>query len=193
MSVASRFETMRLVVSRRQFMGETLGRFGELGDGKRDLVHGRQTLKEPTKFFNAKLHQGTVWHGIAWPTPKKKVDARRFVDAYASLKLETDRLKKHDEELDFLSVELQSRRVALGPLGGLPIALYGGLSSFGRSYIRPLVGLFVLWAVWGYLVVFRRKHLCGSAGAKRREHVECLRLSHCAPSKCTARLKPSAS
>ena len=58
-----------------------------------------------------------------------------------------DRLKKHDDELDFFARELQSRRVLLGPLRGLPIALYGGLSSYGRSYIRPLFGLFALSAI----------------------------------------------
>jgi hypothetical protein len=34
-----------------------------------------QFLTEPPKFFNAKLHQGTVWRGIDWPTPKKVTDA----------------------------------------------------------------------------------------------------------------------
>ena len=108
---------------------------------------GAKFLMEPPKFFNAKLHQGTVWRGIVWPTPKKADDAGAFIDAYACLKLEMDRLKKHEDELNFFAHELQSRRVLLGPVRGLPIALYGGLSSYGRSYIRPLVGLFVLSAI----------------------------------------------
>ena len=40
---------------------------------------------------------------------------------------------------------LQSRRVLLGRWGwGLPIWLYGLLCDYGRSYLRPLVALFVV-------------------------------------------------
>ena len=38
----------------------------------------------------------------------------RFVAAYERLKLEMDRLKKHEDELDFFALELQSRRVLQG-------------------------------------------------------------------------------
>lgn len=108
---------------------------------------GTRFLNKPPKFFNAKLHQGTVWRGIDWPEPEKVPDAGAFMDAYACLKLEMDRLKKHEDELDFFAHEMQSRRVLLGPMRGLPIALYGCLSSYGRSYVRPLVALFVLSAL----------------------------------------------
>ena len=41
--------------------------------------------------------------------------------------------------------ELQSRRVLLGRWGwGLAIWLYGLLCDYGRSYLRPLVALFVV-------------------------------------------------
>jgi uncharacterized protein YjbI with pentapeptide repeats len=99
---------------------------------------------EPPKFFGAKLHQGTVWRGINWPKPKDKEKAGAFIDAYACLKLEMDRLKKHEDELDFFALELQSRRVLLGIWTGLPIAIYGIFSDYGRSYLRPLVALFYL-------------------------------------------------
>ena len=82
---------------------------------------------EPPKFFGAKLHQGTVWRGIKWPPlPKSKGEAGAFIDAYACLKLEMDRLKKNEDELDFFALELQSRRVLLG-WRGRPIWLYGFL------------------------------------------------------------------
>jgi hypothetical protein len=58
-----------------------------------------------------------------------------------------DRLKKHEGELDFFALEMQSRRVLLGKVRGLPIAIYGSLSNYGRSYVRPLVGFFMLSAV----------------------------------------------
>jgi hypothetical protein len=95
----------------------------------------RATFKtEPPKFFGAKLHQGTVWRGITWPPlPKNKDEAGHFIDAYACLKLEMDRLKKHEDELDFFALEMQSRRVWLGTWTGLPIAIYGTFSDCGRS------------------------------------------------------------
>jgi hypothetical protein len=55
-----------------------------------------------------------------------------------------DRLKKHEDELDFFALELQSRRVLLGLWQGPPIAMYGLVSDYGRSYLRPLVATFVV-------------------------------------------------
>jgi hypothetical protein len=52
--------------------------------------------------------------------------------------MEMDRLKKHSDELDFFAMEQQCRRVADGFWKGLPIAVYGFVSDYGRSYIRPL-------------------------------------------------------
>jgi hypothetical protein len=101
---------------------------------------------EPPTFFGAKLHEGTVWRHVKWPrAPKNPFEAEKFIDAYERLKLEMDRLKKHEDELAFFALELKSR----GP--SLPIAFYGVLSDYGRSYIRPLVALFVTVAVGAVL------------------------------------------
>jgi Pentapeptide repeats (9 copies) len=109
----------------------------------------------PPHFFNAKLHQGTVWRGIAWPPkPKDKDKAGEFIDAYACLKLEMDRLKKHEDELDFFALELQSRRMLLGPWRGWPIWLYGVLSDYGRSYALPFLWLLVVAAIGAMLLAF---------------------------------------
>jgi uncharacterized protein YjbI with pentapeptide repeats len=106
---------------------------------------------KPPRFFNAKLHEGTVWRRAKWPTPMSTDEAGDFVDAYERLKLEMDRLKKHEDELDFFALELKSRRVLSGVFSGLPIALYGLLCNYGRSYFRPLVGLLVTVAVGAVL------------------------------------------
>jgi uncharacterized protein YjbI with pentapeptide repeats len=59
---------------------------------------------EPPQFSGAKLHEGTVWRGIKnWPTPGRADGAGVFVDAYERLKLEMDRLKKHEDELNFFA------------------------------------------------------------------------------------------
>jgi uncharacterized protein YjbI with pentapeptide repeats len=96
------------------------------------------TFARPPQCFNTRLHEGTTWHAVQWPrTPKNSAQAQEFVDVYERLKLEMDKLKKHGDELDFFALEQQCRRVVLG-WHGLPIALYGFLSDYGRSYIRPL-------------------------------------------------------
>jgi uncharacterized protein YjbI with pentapeptide repeats len=107
----------------------------------------------PPQFFGVELHEGTVWPAYKyWPTPKKGDKVQEFVRAYECLKAEMDRLKRHEDELDFFALELQSR-VLLGRWEwGLPIALYGLLSDYGRSYARPLYALFAVAAV-GTLVL----------------------------------------
>jgi uncharacterized protein YjbI with pentapeptide repeats len=108
---------------------------------------------EPPRFFGAKLHEGTVWRHVHWPIPSIQAEAGPFVDAYERLKLEMDRLKKHEDELDFFALELQSRRVLAGGWRGLPIAIYGLLCDYRRSYVRPLVGLLVTVLVGALLCI----------------------------------------
>ncbi len=111
---------------------------------------------KPPEFFGARLHEGTVWPSReAWPIPKAKDEAEDCIHAYERLKLEMDRLKKHEDELDFFALELQSRRVLLGRWGwGLPIALYGLLSDYGRSYALPFLWLLGVAAIGAVLLEF---------------------------------------
>jgi hypothetical protein len=105
-----------------------------------------QLLRVP-EFFGAVLHEGTVWRGVQWPTPKTAAEAGPFIDAYERLKLEMDRLKKHEDELNFFALELRSRRVMLA---GLFSAVYsplyemltaGSIAAFQRAsamFVAPL-------------------------------------------------------
>jgi uncharacterized protein YjbI with pentapeptide repeats len=95
----------------------------------------------PPEFFGTKLHQDTEWHGIRCPRATTQEDAKSFLRRYECLKLEMDRLKKHEDELKFFALELRSRRVLDGRWKGLPIALYGCLCKYGFSYGRPFLGL----------------------------------------------------
>jgi uncharacterized protein YjbI with pentapeptide repeats len=107
---------------------------------------------EPPFFMGASLHEGTEWRRINWPLPNSRKNAGAFIDAYACLKLEMDRLKRHEDELDFFALELRSRRVAHGWWRGFPIALYGWSCDFGRSYFRPL---WLMAAAWiGFLAAY---------------------------------------
>jgi Pentapeptide repeats (9 copies) len=119
---------------------------------------GAQFRGFPPEFFGAKLHEGTIWRAVHWPKPKhvfrrEKFAAWEFVDAYERLKLEMDRLKKHEDELNFFALELQWRRVLGGRLAGLPITFYGISCDYGRSFGRPLLWLVATvaagaWAFW---------------------------------------------
>jgi hypothetical protein len=115
----------------------------------------------PPSFFGAKLHEGTVWRRVKWPTPPMHpFEAGQFVDAYERLKLEMDRLKKHEDELDFFARELQCRRVLHGdwkpiwelrffgrtiPVPAIPfprtIFAWRSRNLFGRRLALPLVTL----------------------------------------------------
>ena len=102
---------------------------------------------QPPFFDGAELHEGTTWFGVTWPPiPNTRDDARETVRAYERLKLEMDRLKKHEDELNFFALELQARRVLAGKwssLTGWAIWAYGGLSDYGRSVPCPLFLLLV--------------------------------------------------
>lgn len=113
----------------------------------------------PPQFSGAKLHEGTVWRKVYWPSaPTNPDNVGVFIDAYERLKLEMDRLKKHEDELMFFAKELECRRVAMGLLRGLPIGVYGVLCDYGQSYLRPLgwlltlilVGAVQFWPVLGW-------------------------------------------
>jgi hypothetical protein len=113
------------------FENATFHASGQFVDAKMEgttSFEGATFKTEPPQFYEAKLlHQGTVWRGITWPPqPKDKKKAGAFIDAYACLKLEMNRLQKHEDELDFFALELQSRRVLQESVingSGLPIAL----------------------------------------------------------------------
>jgi hypothetical protein len=191
------------------FRGATFGAYTSFVNAKMEgptRFEDAEFISTPPQFFGATLHEGTVWRGVKWPLPPinytfpfmNYINAGPFVDAYERLKLEMDRLKKHEDELYFFALELQSRRVMYGdwqpvselrlfgrtiavpplkipektiplwprklsgqsfvpplftikartirlsrPAPGLAITLYGRLSDFGRSYVRPLYGLLI--------------------------------------------------
>jgi uncharacterized protein YjbI with pentapeptide repeats len=127
--------------------------FRATGEFVHTEMKGRTTFEgtnfelAPPLFFDAKLYEGTRWNARNWPLPPSADVAKQYIDSYACLKREMERLKKHEDELDFFALELRSRRVLLGPWRGWPIWLYGALSGYGRSYMRPLGALFVVAAI----------------------------------------------
>jgi Pentapeptide repeats (9 copies) len=117
---------------------------------------------EPPKFFEAELHESANWNAKKWPLPPVSFVAKKFVDSYGCLKREMDRLKKHEDELDFFALELQSRRELLGRWGlGLPILLYGLVSDYGRSYWRPLAAIVVVMFIGACFFWYFDARTCG--------------------------------
>jgi uncharacterized protein YjbI with pentapeptide repeats len=99
-------------------------------------------------FRGAKMHEATEWHGTKWPyTPLGKVDAQAQVYAYERLKLEMERLKKHEDEQLFFRKELRARRglVSKWSVTWILNYLYGNVSDYGHSIGRPLLGLVILF------------------------------------------------
>ena len=103
---------------------------------------------QPPHFFGAVLHQQMEWRGVTWPEAKLIENAGSFVDAYACLKLEMDRLKRHEDELNFFVLELQAKRILSGPLRGAPIAIFSWVADCGRSFARPLALLVLTWVAF---------------------------------------------
>ncbi|MBP5858157.1 pentapeptide repeat-containing protein [Marivibrio halodurans] len=99
------------------------------------------------EYFGASLHEGTVFHDAIWPEVPRRDGpaARRQADAYERLKLEMDRLNRHEAELDFFARELMARRWCVPWHRAWLIAAYGMVSDHGRSLFWPLWTGFVLW------------------------------------------------
>lgn len=99
------------------------------------------------EFFGASLHEGTIFHDAIWPEVPRRDGraARGQADAYERLKLEMDRLNRHEAELDFFARELMARRWCVPWHRAWLIAAYGMISDHGRSLFWPLWTGFVLW------------------------------------------------
>ncbi|HEV2556477.1 MAG TPA: pentapeptide repeat-containing protein [Bosea sp. (in: a-proteobacteria)] len=105
---------------------------------------GVRFTRDPPRFHGASLHEGTQWHGALWPpTPDDTEQAQQHVYSYERLKQEMERLKKHDDELQFFEREMRSRRIVEGKrsAAGLLNLAYDCLSGYGRSILRPMLGL----------------------------------------------------
>jgi len=71
---------------------------------------------------------------VHWPKTPRKVDrARQFINAYERLKLEMDKLKKHEDELKFFALEQQCRRVVDGFWRGLAFSVSQGSEASRRA------------------------------------------------------------
>jgi hypothetical protein len=99
-------------------------------------------------FFEGYLFSNASFFQVAFSGEASFGGATFSTETY--FECEMDRRKKHEDELDFFALELQSRRVLQKSAfngSGLPIALYGLVSDYGRSYARPLYALFAVAAV----------------------------------------------
>ena len=143
------------------FIGAVFGEWANFIDAETKsltMFNEARFLYQPPDFAGARLHEGTTWFDVKWPRAPETIKAAEYaVSAYERLKLEMDRLKKHEDELNFFALELQARRVLVGKwtsLTGWAIWAYGLLSDYGRSVSLPLFVLLVTTlagadALWG--------------------------------------------
>lgn len=98
------------------------------------------------QFFGAKLHEGTRFHrAFLEPRPKDPETEQELADAYERLKLEMNRLNRHEAELDLFALELSARRYFSPKSKASLIAACGIFSDYGRCIGRPLAWLAGIW------------------------------------------------
>jgi hypothetical protein len=147
----------------------------------------------PPELYNTELHEDTKWLRANWPPRPSKADADDHLRAYQRLKMTMDTLKKLDDEQFFHSRELECREVLDGSPKNVPSIMYGILSDYGRSIIRPfkcLVATFCLgviftmpflwhWRVsWWFLqaIIFSISNTFGFLGLNRSLNSDISRL-----------------
>lgn len=102
----------------------------------------------PPNFAGSILHEDTDWRSVSWPSsPATADEASHYVRAYERLKLEMDRLKRGEDELFFLSLELRCKAKRDGGERAALIWIYWVLSNFGQSFWRPITALIMVWVV----------------------------------------------
>ncbi len=108
------------------------------------------TFESVPTFHGAELHEDTTFEGVTWPKrPHKKQSPYDAVRAWARLRVEMNRLQKHEDELLFFTRELNARahdRRNEPPVKRLLYRIYLALGA-GRSVAAPLGWLLVLNAV----------------------------------------------
>ncbi|OHV80347.1 hypothetical protein LCM4579_22425 [Ensifer sp. LCM 4579] len=110
---------------------------------------GATFVKCVPDFRGAVLHEATELDGVTWPAIfNEDTDQQANLYAYERLKLEMERLKKHEDEQFFFRQELRVRRALMKPwsFGWLLNSAYEKLSGYGSSFMRPLVGMGALAA-----------------------------------------------
>ncbi|MEX0970887.1 MAG: pentapeptide repeat-containing protein [Paracoccaceae bacterium] len=125
------------------------------------------TFGEVPRIHQATMHEATYFTRDAayWPKPDAKT-AERSADDYSRLRQFMNKLQKPDDEHFFLRQELACKAMLGGWWHRLPIRLYGWVSDYGYSLLRPTIGLAATWLVpfLAYLVAFSWCHVLYDGG-----------------------------
>ncbi len=135
------------------YQTEFLGR-GVLFQGSEFRSHTSFALadfcEDVPDFRDAKLAEATEWHDSKWPLASdERYSAQQQAYAYQRLKAEMERLKKHEDEQFFFSMELRARRAlydrrSLMWLINYAYDIFGG---YGQSIGLPLFWLLACFTI----------------------------------------------
>lgn len=108
---------------------------------------GARFEMHPPNFNGASLYEGTIWpEAEGWPAaPADGGYALDHRSCYERLKKDAETHKKHRQEQFFFAKELECQQVIDGPWRGWPTKLYGLLSGYGTSIVRPMTLLVLSW------------------------------------------------
>src|SRR5207245_11088361 len=92
---------------------------------------GGTKFSEPPQFYSAEFHQDTSFFGASFQLGA--MPPSEGARAWASLRVEMNRVQKHEEELEFFALELDAKRkYEPWPRAAL-IVMYSLFADYGRS------------------------------------------------------------
>jgi len=101
------------------------------------------------KFYSTILHEDTSFQSVSWPLPissTKTTDGPgAFIRAYECLRRHMAQQNKAQQEYVFLRLEMKCRKMEENFAGAMALWTYGLISDYGWSFIRPLLGVALVW------------------------------------------------
>ncbi|MEP3199184.1 MAG: hypothetical protein ABJO57_15005 [Lentilitoribacter sp.] len=107
-----------------------------------------QFLSYVPTFYSTSIHEDTNFSGAVWPNADPKITGEAggvSIRAYECLRKIMVTQGKLDQEYLFMKLEMAVRRKSDSLGRTIPLYMYGVLSDYGWSYLRPALGMALIW------------------------------------------------